>query len=439
MLSRICMILPLLFAMPVWSQVEPAATVPPNTDSDMQTPPPVSGQAYPTETGSESRSNYLSAGLNIQTAYNNNVEPAATAKPVSAVSYLIGSTFALDQSTPRTHRTFSYSPGFTLYEPTSALNALNQNATVGYEYSLSPHARISVQDSFVQASNVFDQPYGGVSGSTQSPVAAVVAPFANRLSNAASGGLSYQFSMNGMIGGSGTSSMMSYSNPAQAIGLPSSSNSRGGSVFYNLRLSSAQYIGMTYQYSDMLESLANAPSETRTHTLNLFYTLFLKDALSLSVSGGPQHFNVVQAPLPASASWTPAVTASVGWQRSQTNFAASYSRTVSGAGGLVGAFHATSANANGSWRLARTWTAGAAASYTTQINVLPAIFAAGQGGRSIQGTVSVQHPMGEHFTAGFGYARIHQSYSGVAVISDAPDSDREYISISYQFTRPLGR
>jgi hypothetical protein len=439
MLTRLCLSFALLVAIPVWSQVEPAATGPPTTESEMQTPPPVSGQAYPTETGSETRSNYLRAALNMQTAYDDNVEPEATSKPVSDVSYLIGSTFALDQSTPRTHRTFSYSPGFTLYEPTSALNALNQNATVSYQYRLSPHARISVQDSFVQASNVFDQPYGGVSGSTQSPVAAVVAPFAKQLSNAASGGLSYQFSMNGMIGGSGTSSMFSYPNPAQAPGLPSSSNSRGGSVFYNLRLSSAQYIGMTYQYSDMLESLANAPSETQTHTLNFFYTLFLKEALSLSVSGGPQHFNVVQSPLPASASWTPAVTASVGWQRSQTNLAASYSRTVSGAGGLVGAFHSTSANANASWRLARAWTAGAAASYTTQRNVLPAFFAPSQGGRSIQGTVSVQHPMGEHFTAGFGYSRIHQGYEGIAVISENPDSDREYISISYQFVRPLGR
>jgi hypothetical protein len=439
MLSRICLSLALLVAIPLWSQVEPAATVPPNTDRDMQTPPPVSGQAYPTETGSETRSNYLTARLNIQTAYDNNVEPGATAKPVSDVSYLIGSTFALDQSTPRTQRTFSYSPGFTLYERTSALNAVNQNAAVNYQYRLSPHARISVKDSFVQASNVFDEPFGGVSGSTQAPVAAVVAPFANQLSNLASGAISYQFSMNGMIGGSGTSSILSYPNPAQAIGLPSSSNSRGGSVFYNLRLSSAQYIGMTYQYSYMLESLANAPSETRTHTLNCFYTLFLKDALSLSLSGGPQHFNVVQSPLPASASWTPAVAASVGWQRSRTNLAASYSRTVSGAGGLVGAFHATSANANASWQLARAWTAGAAASYTTQRNVLPATFAPGQGGRSVQGTVSVQHPMGEHFTAGFGYARIHQNFGGIEVISNAPDSDREYISISYQFARPLGR
>jgi len=440
MLTRICLSLAFVVAMPVWSQVEPSATGPsPSSEENMQTPPPVSGEAYPTATGSEARSNYLRAGLAVNTAYDDNVLGGNSTTPVGDITYSIMPTIALDQTISRLHQTLTYSPGFTLYQRTSGLNAMNQNATVGFQYRLSPHARISLHDSFVQTSNVFEQPYGGVSGSTQSPTEAVVAPYADQLSNAASGQLSYQFSRNGMIGGSGTSTMLKYPNPAQASGLSSNSNSRGGSAFYNLRLSSTQYIGVTYQYSRMLASLANAPSETQVHTINSFYTLYLKSTLSLSVSGGPQHFDLVQSPLPASGSWTPAVTASMGWQRSHTNFAASYSRTVSGAGGLVGAFQSESANANASWQLARTWTAGSSASYTTQKNVLPAFFSSTQGGHAVSGTVSVQHPISEQFTAGFGYSRIHQSYGGIAVISENPDSDRVFVSISYQFARPLGR
>jgi len=439
MLTRICLSLALLVAMPVWSQVEPSATgPPPSAGEEMRTPPPVSGEAYPTETGSEARSNYLRAGFSLNTAFADNVL-ADAGKPTSDVTYSIASTFALDQSTPRAHRTLTYSPGFTFYQPTNGLNAMNQHAAVGFQYRLSPHARVGLQDSFVQTSNVFDQPYGGVSGSTQSPTEAAVAPFADQLSNAASGELSYQFSMNGMIGASGTFTMLDYPNPVQASGLSSNSSSRGGSVFYNLRLSSTQYMGITYQYSNMSASLANAPSDTQIHTFYSFYTLYLRNALSLSVSGGPQHFDLVQSPMPASTSWTPAVTTSIGWQRSRSNLAASYSRTVSGAGGLVGAFQTNGASANASWQLARTWTAGAAASYITQKNVLSAFFASSQGGHTISGTVSVQHPIGEHLTMGFGYARIHQSYGGIAVMSDNPDSDREYISISYYFAKPLGR
>jgi len=436
MLTRIYLGLVLLVAMPAWSQVEPSATgPPPSSDEAMQTPPPVSGQSYPTETGSEARSNYLRAGLNIQTAFDNNVEREPTGEPIGDVIYSIASSFALDQSTSRTHRMFSYSPGFTLYEPTSALNSQAQNATVGYQYLLSPHTRISVQDSFVQTSNVFDQPYGGVSGSTLSPTQEVEAPFAEQRSNLASGQLSNQFSRNGMIGAGGTYSIFDYPNSAQATGL-ANSNSYGGSAFYNRRLSSTQYIGVNYQSSKMTSSSTSGDSVTQVNTISCFYTLYLEHSLSLSVSSGPQHFDVTEAPLPASASWTPAVTASMGWQRSRTNLAASYSRTVSGTGGLVGAFQSESANANASWQFARIWTAGSTASYTTQKNVIPVFSLSNQGGHTISGAVSVQHPISEHFSAGFGYALFHQRYGVAAVTSD---DQRAYISISYQFTRPLGR
>jgi hypothetical protein len=404
----------------------------------MQTPPPISGQAYPTETAGEERSNYLRGGLRLQVAYDDNVEPGITSKPVSDEIYTIGSSIALDQITPRAHKMFSYSPGFTLYEPTSALNALNQNATASYEYRLSPHAKVSVQDTFVQASNVFDQPAGGVSGSTQAAAVAVVAPFAEQLSNGTSGESTFQFSRNSMIGAGGTYSILDYSNPAQAAGLPNS-HTYGGSAFFNRRLSSAQYMGVNYQYSKMTSSSASGASGTEMYTIYSFYTLYLGHSLSLSVSGGPQHFNVTEAPFPASTAWTPAVTASMGWQRSRTNLAASYSRTVNGAGGLLGAFESTAGNASGRWQATRTWTLGVAASYSILKSVTPLSPTTSQGGHTMSGTVSVTHPIGEHFSAEIGYSRLHQSYGGIAAISENPDSDHGYISISYQFSRPLGR
>jgi len=438
MLSRICMGLLLSVAIPIWSQVEPSATGPPATESEMQTPPPVSGQAYPTATGSETRSNYLRVGLSISTAYDDNVIPSTSAKPIGDFTYSIDPTFTLDQSTPRANRTLTYSPGFTLYQNTSALNAINQNALARFQYRLSPHTTMSLRDSFVQSSNVFNQPDSGVSASTELPTAAVVAPFADQINDAASAELSYQFSANGMIGGSGTYTMLKYTNPTQASGLPNS-NSQGGSAFYNRRLSSTQYIGVTYQFSRMVSSLANAPSETQMHTINSFYTIYLKHALTLSVSGGPQHFNVAESPLPPSASWTPSVTASIGWQRSHTNLAASYSRTVTGAGGLLGAFQSNSASASARWQFARTWTIGSAGNYSDQKNVVPSFLSSTPGGSTISGNVSVQHPMSDHLNVGFGYNRIHQSYSGIAVISTTPDTDQVSISVSYQFVRPLGR
>ena len=215
------------------------------------------------------------------------------------------------------------------------------------------------------------------------------------------------------------------------------------------------YVGATYQYSRILadpvnaqgepETSAipaypvNAPSETQTNAILLFYTIYLRPTLSFSVSGGPQHFDVVQSPLPVYRSSSPALAASMGWQGLHTNFAASYLRVVTSGGGLVGAFHSNGANASVHWQLARTWSVGFAASYLINKDVTPSSFVSSSGGHTVFGTVSVQHPLSEHFNMGFGYTRLQQSYSDIPAISNAPDTNREFISISYQFARPLGR
>jgi hypothetical protein len=439
MLTRIYLGFVLLIALPACAQVEPSATGPPPPSEDaMRTPPPVSGRAYPSATGSETRSNELLAGLNFQTAYDDNVLGLGSTSPVAEFSYSIRPTIALDQMTPRLHQTFTYSPGFTLYQRTSARNEADQNASANFQYRLSPHAALSVSDTFQKSTNVFNQPDAGVSGSTQSLTEAVVAPFADQLGNTASAEASYQFSANGMIGAGGASSFVNYLNPSQASGL-SNSNTRGGSGFYNLRLSNTQYIGAIYQYSRMAADSVKSDSETQTNSIYFFYTRYLEDALSISVSAGPQHFDVALSSMPAYGSWTPAVTASVGWQKSRANFAASFSRTVTGAGGLFGAFQSNSASASARWQLARTWTVGLTTTYASLENATPLLPASIPGGHTIAGTASVQHSIGERFTAELGYARLDQSYHGVTALSADPDNDRAYISVFYQLKRPLGR
>jgi hypothetical protein len=408
----------------------------------MQTPPPASGAAYPTEVGSETRSNYLEAGLSFTTAYDDNVLPDAGSKPVGDASYLISSTLAIDQTTPRQFRTFTYSPGFTIYQHTSGLNALNQNAALNFQYRLSPHTTISVRDSFIQSSNVFNQPGsllgGSVSGSPPPSTAGVYVPYANTLTNSANAQLSYQFSGNGMVGGGGTFTELDYPNPSEALGLYNS-NSLGGSMFYNRRLSRTQYTGVTYQYTNTQAGPATVQSKIQTHTLLPYYSLVLGHSLSLSLSGGPQYSNIVESSSPPSRSWTPAAMASVGWQRSRTNFAGSYSRIVAGGGGLLGAFESTSVNASARWQVTRPWTVGASAGYAINKSITPLFNSSGSGGHSISGNASVQHPIGEHFKAELGYTRLHETYSTISVIAQEPDSDRGYVSISYQFKRPLGR
>jgi hypothetical protein len=444
MLKRACLSLALLGAMPLWSQAPTSDAEPVAAQDDeiqMLTPPPVSGENYSIAVGSEVRSNYLDAGLIVNTSYDDNVLGGSGTGPVSDFTYSILPTVTLDQTTSRQHRTFTYSPGFTFYQRTSSLDAVDQNASLDFQYRLSRYVTASIRDSFQKSSNAFNQASpllaGSISGSGPSSPGVIV-PFAERLSNRANMELSYQFSRNGMIGASGIIEQLDYPNPSQVQGLYNS-NSRGGSGFYSHRLSNTQYIGVLYQYLRSLAIPRTGESETQTHMVSSYYTIYLAHSFSLSLSGGPQYSLVNQSLLPSFHSWTPALTASVGWQGRRANVAANYSRTVTGGGGLLGAFNSNSANETARWRIAKAWTLGAGANYVINKSVSPLVISSYPGGHTVSGTALLEYSISEHIKAELGYARLHQSYSGITVISSNPDSDREYISVWYHFTRPLGR
>jgi hypothetical protein len=437
----------LVSGVPLWSQVNtaPDATATPASapaEDRMQTPPPVSGVAYPTTYTSEQQSNYLRGGLTFTTAYNDNVLAGVTSNPVSDVSYAIFPSIALDETTSRLHWVLSYSPGFTFYQRVSSRNQANQNVSIDFRYRLSPHVTLTLGDTFQKSSSVLAQPdlasAGAVTGGIQGVGIAVIAPLADQLNNRGNAEITYQFSANDMIGASWTFTNLHYTDPAQVPGLFDSS-SQGGSAFWNHRLAKKHYMGASYQYQRILSYPVGPQNETQTHAIMLFYTVYLQPNLSLSVSAGPQHSEVSQAPLPSAGTWSPAAAASLGWQAHHTNLAASYSRTISGGGGLVGAFDSSAANLSLRQQLSQNWNAQVVGAYSINKTVTPFFFLSSPGGHSISGSVSIQRKLGQHFSATAGYTRLHQSYSSITAISTAPDTNLESVSISYQFARPLGR
>jgi hypothetical protein len=438
MLTRVVLSLALLVAMRAWSQVSTSYGGVGLTMTDqMQTPPPVNGQAYPTA-GAATRSNYLRGGLQFVTGYSDNVL-GYNVVPVSEADYSIYGSVAIDRTTPRARLNMSYNPGFTVFQQTSSLNQTSQDLGLNFQYRLSPHVVISLLDGLLKNSNVLSQPYvvsgEAISGSAP-PLISVISPVADVLANVATAQLTYQFSRTGMIGAQGLFANQNYLNQAEAQGLYDSS-SRGGSGFYNHRLSQRHYIGATYEYSKILVYPKDALSEIQTNTVLLFYTIYFTPTLSASFSGGPQHFSVLQSPLPIYSSWQPTLTASAGWQGHHTNLAGSYSRLVSGGGGLVGAFRSTEAMVSAQRQLARTWNARAAARYMINDNVTPSyLISTEQGGHGFTATVSCGHQLSEHLQVDFGYIRAQQKYGGIQAIT--PSIDRGFVSVSYQFRKPLG-
>lgn len=433
------------------SQSEPGVLGPGSTDDQMKIPPPVSGQSYPTQVTSQERPNYLRGGLAFTTAHMDNVLGSLGSlgsKPVTDVSYSVGPTLALDETRSRLHFVLNYAPGFTFYQRTSSLNEQDQNVSFNLNYRLSPHVTLVAQDGFLKTSNVLNQqsfsPVGTVSGGAQAPNFSVIPPVADLLSDNASVGMNYQFALNGMVGASGSFTYLHYPNPAQVPGL-FDSNSQGGSAFYSFRLSKMNYIGATYQYQRLIAQPSFGQSETQTHALLLFYTLYATPHFSISFFGGPQHSNTIEPAQPpllpqvtTIRQWTPAAGASLGWQGKLNNVAVSYSRVISSGGGLIGAVQMNSATASFRQQIARFLSGTVSGGYTEN-QVLATALAPGNNGHSVSGTAALQQQFGPHISVQLGYTRLHQNYSYVAVLAATPDTNREAVSISYQFSRPLGK
>jgi len=450
----------LLAALPLGAQVNSAPQQPApaygaddsqSENSDlMRTPPPVSGQSFQAEPTSMERSNFLRGGVTFITAYSDNVvgSTGPDSTPESDVSYSVFPTIALDETTTRLHWTLQYAPGFTFYQRESGRNQVDQNASISVEYRLSPHVTFSAEDGFQKSSNLFNTPdlTGSVSGGTQGGNLVVVAPVADLLHNTANVGISYQFARNEMVGASGTFTNLHYPDQAVVPGL-FDSESQTGSVFYALRVSRVNYVTASYQYARLLSFPTEGQNETRTQAFLLSYTYSPSTRFALSMFGGPQYADIgpqfylgSTTPQPGSRGWNGAGGASVSWQGKVSGVAVSYSHIVASGGGLIAPAQTDSASATFRQQFTRTLGASINAGYTNRavIGNLSQVTSGSSNGHGIQGSVTLQKQLGQHLGLQLGYTRLHQNYN-VAAVSATPDTNREFVSVSYDFSRPLGR
>ncbi len=423
------------------AQVAPSATGGPAA-TPMATPPPISGVSYPMQLGSEVRANYLRAGVTYTTSYIDNLYAGSGNTAIAETTLSILPTIAFDASASKQRAVVTYSPGFTFYRPSSELDEVDNTAAVNYDRLLSPHTTVSAIERFQDSSSPFSpadaELDGSVTGTPESFTPGVVPPFAKRLTNFASVEIAAQTGPNTMIGASGLSATLHYPDPSQAPGLYDS-NSRGGTAFYNARLSPEQYVGVTYQYLDMLTTPTGDESTTKTSTVMGYYSIYPAARLSLSVAVGPQYYQVTVPPALPISSWAPSIMTSMGWQGDRMSVAASYSQSVTGGGGLIGAFHSRSASAAVRWQLAREWMLETAGSYFVNKSVDADLPTENLNGHSLSGSATLRRSIGKQVSLALDYDRIHQDYGEVPAISANPNADRVSIALTWNFMRPLGR
>lgn len=427
-------------AVPLWSQDDsPGAAPAGEEEAPMFTPAPVSDEGYSLAFASETpRTNYMRGEVVFETAYDDNILPSS-GQAVPDVRYSVWPTISLQQSRSRLNWNFSYSPGFNFYQHYTSINAIDHNLALGVEYRLSPHVTLSVANSFQKASDLLSLSYQDIAASgsvgMRGPNDSIVPPATPRVSNVSDATITYQFGPNAMVGAKGTMSGLWYPDRLKLPGL-FDSTAQAGSVFYAHRLSGRHYVGATYEFQRLLTQ--PGVGETQTQSALLFYTLYLSPRMAVSFFGGPEHSDTHPGTSPPLLKWSPAAGGSVAWHGERTSIAASYAHRISDGGGLSGAVIFNRADASLRWQLARSLTAGLGGSYSTD-SVLGAQPLVGFGGHAWSGTASLQHSLGQRLVVKMGYTHLHQSYSSVTAISQAPDRSNVWVSLSYQFDRQLGR
>jgi hypothetical protein len=407
-------------------------------ESHMSTPPLVSGTLYPTIGSSDERTNYIAGNLAFQASYIDNLVPGANSQPVSDNAFSITPNLVFDRSSSRQLASAAYSPYFTFYKTNSVLDTIDQSASGFYQYRMSRYMAISLQDFFFRTSNIFDVPFpfseGGLTGSTQVPNPAVIAPFAEQIRNVASANFTDQFGRNAMVGAGGTYLLFHYPNPQQAQGL---ANSHGGdvSVFYDRRFSAKQYTGISYDYNDVLST----PANTRVHTIMPFYTVYLRRRFSISISSGAQRATVTQPSEPTSNFWSPAGVVSTGWQGSRASVSASYLHTITSGDGLAGAFNSNGVNGSATWDIAHKWSVQASGTRAAVSPAAPLTGVASERGNMLAVSGSLGYEFGPQFHLEGGYQRLEQNFNTIASVDRNPNSDRIFVSLSYRLEKPLGR
>ena len=461
MIARILVIMAMASA-PVWCQnggtqsgqnggsqngAPPPEAAADQGDDAMAAPPSAGGMAFSARTGSEERSNYLSIGVVAGAGYDTNVYYGEGIAPEADETYSILPTVQIDRTTERLHENLSYNPGFLFYQQASVLNEVSENATGEIDYRVSPHSNVSVYDSFLKTSNVFSQPYslsgGTISGSPGTPGALAIAPYADQILNHGGGLYSYQFSRDAMVGVGGGASELNYPNSGEAAGLYNA-NTYSGNAFYNLRLTGRQYIGATGDYFNITESAAvMAGGRTETAAALPFYTFYPRKNIFLSVSGGPQYYTATFQPAPPLKGWSPTIMASAHAEVERAAFSASYQRTVTAGGGLLGVFTTNAGSAEFRLQLSRSWGLGCSGSYTSSLannaGQLSSLTVAGENGHVVRAAGSVAHALSQRVSAQVGYDYLRQDFAGIPEIANAPNTQRVYGTIQYQLRRPLGR
>ncbi len=439
-----------------WAQDKDSHTVPSRAISTevsyttVLTPPlPVSSLPRPLTFSSETeRSNYITGRLQLGAGYDDNLlgQPS---NHIDGVSYIIAPSVEIGQTRERWNWDFAYSPGFIINQKIVQRNETTHDLLMVFDYRLSPHVTARMHNAFQKSNTLF---YGLLErgtpnepGPLQQPNTSVVTPFADRVENTSGLDLSYQFSASDLVGASGNFNFVNYDANASVISATSAlinSHAWGGDAFYAHRFSNRHWAGLTHSFQRLLFDPGYRTDVNRTF---LFYSIATGSHVTFSVWAGPEQTSSVMAITLLSVPNETSLQVRLGvaggadlrWEGKRTTTRMAYTRQTTDGSGVAQAVRLEQVNGEIWQRFTKRLTGGVSLGYAKN-NPLNAANGTVPY-HSWLGNVKLDYRLTDNLAFALQYGRDQLSY----IYSSAPtvlsNRNRAWASISYFFSRPLGR
>jgi hypothetical protein len=388
------------------------------------------------------KSNYLRGGVNVGAAYDDNPLLFSSGQ-VGNASVSIFPNIKIDESSSRMRWTLGYAGGLTINQRFTNQNQDSQNLNFDSQFRLSPHVNLRVADTFSMSTGFFDAGNGAEIGAgSGGPNASLITPLASQRSNTTTVETNYHFTLNGLIGASGSFFDSHFSNVAGEAQL-ADTQTASGSAFWLHRIVGSDWGGVSYRFDRI--TFNPSGGESQIHSFFVVNTLNISTRLTLTGFIGPQYSdNQGLAPATGQATqfseWSVAGGAEGSWKNQHTSLTAGYSRTISGGSGVLGAVLLQTVHGNFRRQLTPGWAAALTASYGTNQSLTVPFAASASSINLTTAGISLERTVGKSLGLRMGYTHDFQEQFGLPAPVTTLDAHKNlfYVTLSYQWAKPLG-
>lgn len=395
------------------------------------------------------RSNIFSASFQAGARFDDNAIVRSTTK-LSDIDYSFRPNFAVMQTFQRFDYGLSYSPGVDIsehgYFGEQFTNMLNGHFT----WLLSKHSSFSMQQNYILSTDPFQQygsqPFATAPGPVVAPNPSVFLTNVRRTSNFSQAQYSYQPAQHTTLGLSGNYGLSHYGNTSSS---PTNATLLGfqivsGQAYVSQQITPRNQLGV--QYSGQVLKFQGVNARTTTHSFSIFDQVRLTQNTSFTLYAGPQYslifnqaalnlgFAILEIPLRENTlSWSGGGIFQMTGRRGA--MVLNYSHGVSDGGGVTGAVNLNAGSARFNWKLSPNW--NAKMDLAAADNQLLGVKTGAAELRTYSATVGFGRRIYRNVSMNLFFERLNQSGS-IAGLSTG-NHDLAGVSISYDFSRPIGR